>query len=142
VVLRRTLPFLVFVLLAAGPASADPPRVHLTVTPGDLSVAARPATVTSSSAVSVRVVVVDATGSGRGWTLRAVAARPVSVASVVGRCMPRSTCTLPRPAEAAAGGGVVLRAARGTGMGRIELTVTIAALPPGSPPTAVGFSVS
>jgi hypothetical protein len=141
VVLRRTLPFLVFVLLAAGPASADPPRVHLTVTPGDLSVTARPATATSSSAVGVRVVVVDATGSGRGWTLRAVAARPVRVVTVIGRCMPRSTCALPRPAEAAEG-GVVLRAARGTGMGQIELTVTIGALPHGSPPTAVGFRVS
>jgi hypothetical protein len=140
-VLRRTLPILLLGLLATGPAEAGTIGVVGTVAAGALSVRAGSATATSHAPVSVAVTVVDARGSGKGWTLRVGAAQAVRIQSVTARCAAHSTCTLPRAATDA-GGDVVLRAAANSGMGAIDLVVTVAPLPVGSAPAALGFRVS
>lgn len=138
---RRTFPFLVLALIAAGPASAGSIGVVLGLAGGELSVAAPHAAVSASASVRVPVTLVDATGSGRGWTLHLVSARPVVVESMTARCAPHTTCTLPRRV-ADAESGVLLRAAPATGMGAITLVITFAPLPSGAPHVPVSFRVS
>jgi hypothetical protein len=89
----------------------------------------------------VPVTVADGRGSGAGWTLRVAAARPVSVSGVSVRCARGSTCTLPKAAQGPSG-SLVLRAARGSGMGVMSFVVTVARLPAGTPATPLSFSVS
>lgn len=138
---RRTLPLVALALVGAGRASAGSIGVELGLAGGDLSVAAPHASANASAAVRVPLTVADATGSGRGWTLRVVASRPVVVESMTARCVPHTTCTLPRRVADAAS-GVVLRAAPSTGMGAIRLVVTFAPLPAGTPQVPVSFRVS
>jgi hypothetical protein len=138
-VLRRTLPLVGLVLLLAGPAGAGTVRVGIGVVRGKLRISASAATATAAGTTRVRVTVADARGNGRGWTLGVVAARPVAVVAVSAQCAAGSTCTLPTAVRPRS--GVALQAARGTGMGVVELVVTLGKLPAGSPPTAVHFTL-
>src|SRR4051812_3883602 len=119
-------------LVLAAPAAAGRIRVHLTFVPGKL-------TMTSARGVKgtvIAVVVADGRGSGAGWRLAYSSASRPAVASITATCAPGSTCTLPK-AAGAPGGGTVLRALKGTGMGIIRLTVTLR-----SPGRSVSFRVS
>jgi len=131
-VLRRTLIGLAIALLVAGPAAAGTIDVHLMFAPGKLSLAAPH---TGGRTGRIQVTVADARGNGAGWTLRA--SHGVTVRSITARCAANSTCTLPRAAKAP-NGAVVLAAARGTGMGIVELVVTLEP----TATTGVTFTVS
>ena len=60
--------------------------------------------------------------------------------SITARCAAGSTCTLPRAAQGPKG-SVVLQAAHDTGMGVLNLVVTVAALRDGAKPVPVAFTV-
>jgi hypothetical protein len=123
-------------LLLAAPAGAGTIVVKLTFVPGKLAVKAAPATVAGTTQVPVTIA--DGRGSGEGWTLRVDAAKPVRVVGIAARCAANSTCTLPT-AVSTASGAVVLRAARDSGMGVMNLVVTLASQ---SGSTPVSFTVS
>ncbi|HST26464.1 MAG TPA: hypothetical protein VLJ76_10760 [Gaiellaceae bacterium] len=126
--MRLPLAILAALVLAAG-ATADSIVVPLTVRPGSLSLA--PASVVARAGQAT-VNVIDARGKGSGWELlaRVPALRPV-VLGVAARCLPHSTCTLPRtslrypivlnPLRPT----VVYRAQPRTGMGAIGLTLRL-----------------
>lgn len=133
----RMLAVLAVALGLAGPASAGGIVVHLTFAPGSLSLAAPAARVAASGTLRVQVTVADGRGSGAGWRLRSVSGTPLAVASIAAVCASGSTCTLPK-AAAPPSGSTVLRAAKGTGMGVMRLTVTLT----GAPGTPVAFAVS
>lgn len=115
-------------------------KVTATIRPGHLTLDA--ATDVSSPAElrqglhRVLITVTDARGSGDGWRLdlraTTTAARGIAVVGIDTRCGKRSTCTLPQPravlpAELAPGRGTtIVEGRKGTGMGRIDLTLTIA----------------
>jgi hypothetical protein len=128
-------------LVLAGPAAAGTIVVKLTFVPGKLQVRSAAATATSAAPVQVPVTVADGRGSGAGWTLRLASGRNVTVTSITARCAASSTCTLPRSTESPSG-AVLLRAARDSGMGVMNLVITVAALPPGSPPAPLVFTAS
>lgn len=120
---------------------SGPVRTRLVLASGSLGVVA-PRTVASANApVQVTLLVTDARGTGAGWTLRLRSARTVAVSRIVASCARSSTCTLPTSAPSGAR-GLVLHAARASGMGVMRLTVTLAPLPAGTPRTAVSFAVS
>lgn len=124
-------------LAAAVSARAGDVRVVVDVRPGHLTLGA--ATDVSSTADRSRgldrivVAVTDARGSGAGWRLDVRATGAVAVAALDMRCGARSTCTLPQNLVGAPGTlapgrlTTVLDARKGTGMGRIEVTLTVAA---------------
>jgi hypothetical protein len=140
-VLRRILIGLSIALLTAGPAGAGTIVVKLNFAPGKLLARSAPATASDAGAVQVPVTVADGRGNGQGWTLRFAASRPLTVTAITARCAAGSTCTLPRAAQAASG-AIVLQAARDTGMGEINLVVTVAPLPPRAPHAAIAFTIS
>lgn len=135
-VLRRILITVFAALLLAGPAGAGTIIVKLTFVPGKLAVKAAPATVAGTAQVPVTIA--DGRGNGNGWTLKVNSASPVRVVGITGRCAANSTCTLPT-AVSSPSGNVVLRAARDTGMGVMNLVVTLAS---DSGSTPVSFTVS
>jgi hypothetical protein len=92
--------------LASTPASEHHLKATLTISPGPLRF----------TAIGGQLVVVDATGSGRGWHV--VLGGDVRVNSFW--CAPDSTCTLPVPGVI----GDVITADRGTGMGSVIFNVT------------------
>jgi hypothetical protein len=136
-VLRRTLIVLLVALALAAPAGAGTIVVKLGLAPGKLAVASGTSRVAARTTVAVPVRVADGRGSGNGWTLRLADATGLSVVGITAKCAPHSTCTLP---ELAAGpsGARVLQAARESGMGVIDLVVTIRA----SAATSVSFLVT
>lgn len=138
--LRRTLTVLAITLLTASPAGAGTIIVKLTFAPGKLVAKSAPSAATSNGPVQVPVTVADGSGSGKGWTLRLASSRPVMVTSLTARCAAGSTCTLPRAAHGPSG-SVVLHAAHDTGMGVMNLVVTVAALAQGAKPVPVTFTV-
>jgi hypothetical protein len=140
-VLRRILIGLSAALLTAGPAGAGTIVVELSFAPGKLVAKSAPAAASTKGAVQVPVTVADGRGNGEGWTLRLTANRPLTVTSITARCARGSTCTLPRAVQSPSG-SIVLRAARDTGIGVIDLVVTVAPLPRGAAPAPVGFTVS
>jgi hypothetical protein len=140
-VLRRILIGLAIALLTAGPACAGTIVVTLSFAPGKLVARSAPAAASSRGAVQVPLTIADGRGSGKGWTLRLVATRPVTVTSIRARCATGSTCTLPRVAQGPSG-SVVLQAARDTGMGVMNLVVTVAGLPEGAKPVPLAFTVA
>ena len=115
--LRRTLICSIAALLLAGPASAGQIVVKLGLAPGKLQ-----ATATRTGTRTVVVTVADGRGSGAGWTLRA--SQPVVVTGIGARCTAGSTCTLPRAVETPSG-TTVLHAAKDSGMGVMQLEVTL-----------------
>ena len=127
--LRRALIAAVAALVLAGPAGAGTIVVKLGLVPGKLRVAAA-----QTASTSVSLTVADGRGNGAGWTLRSSA--PVEVAGITARCAAHSTCTLPT-ATALPNGRIVLSAAKGTGMGVMNLVVTLSAAA-----TGVTFQVS
>jgi hypothetical protein len=128
-VVRRALIATVAALVLAGPAGAGTIVVKLGLVPGKLKVAS-----TQTASTTVSLTVADGRGSGAGWTLRASTA--VEVAGITARCATHSTCTLPT-ATALPNGRIVLSAAKGTGMGVMNVVVTLSA-----PATGVTFAVS
>jgi len=136
-VLRTTLALLAVVLVAAVPAGAKRIVVDATLAPGKLKIAAAPTAVSAGAQRAISVRVADARGTGRGWTLRLVRASGLTVTSVTARCAAGSTCTLPR-AVGAMKSTTVLQAARGTGMGVVDLVVTVRA----TARAAVSFTIS
>ncbi|HMC67860.1 MAG TPA: hypothetical protein VKJ07_01790 [Mycobacteriales bacterium] len=123
-------------LVLAAPAAAGTIVVKLAFVPGKLAVKAAPASVAGT--VQVPVTIADGRGSGAGWTLKVSSEAPVRVAGITARCAANSTCTLPTAASAPSG-NVVLRAARDSGMGVMNLVVTLAS---SSGSTPVSFTVS
>ena len=138
VVLRRALIVLAISLLAAGPASAGTIIVKLGLTPGKLAVAAVPASLGAGATSTISVKVADGRGTGAGWTLALDASTPVTITGITARCAAGSTCTLPKVADTAG----ILQAARDSGMGVIQLLVTVAPLRSGSAGAPLAFSVS
>lgn len=135
-VLRRILITVFAALLLAAPAGAGTIIVKLTFVPGKLAVKSAPATIAGTAQVPVTIA--DGRGNGNGWTLKVNSASPVRVVGITGRCAANSTCTLPT-AVSGPSGNVVLRAARDTGMGVMNLVVTLAT---DSGSTPVSFTVS
>jgi hypothetical protein len=134
--LRRLLLTSCATLVLAAPAAAGTIVVRLSFVPGKLAVKAPPASV--SGTVQVPVTVADGRGSGAGWTLKVSSSAPVRVVGITARCAANSTCTLPTAASAPSG-NVVLRAARDSGMGVMNLVVTLASTGGSTP---VSFTVS
>ena len=135
-VLRRSLITVLAALALAGPAGAGTIIVKLTFVPGKLAVKALPATVSGTGQVPVTIA--DGRGNGNGWTLKVNSTKPVQVVGITARCAANSTCTLPT-AVSSPSGTIVLRAARDSGMGVMNLVVTLAS-PSGATP--VSFTVS
>jgi len=134
--LRRILIPALAALVLAAPAGAGTIIVKLTFVPGKLAVKAAPATVSGTRQVPLTIA--DGRGSGDGWTLKVNSAKPVTVVGIAARCAAGSTCTLPTAASDPSG-RVVLRAARDSGMGVMNLVVTLAAQ---SGSTPVSFTIS
>ncbi len=128
-------------LVLAAPAGAGTIVIRLTFVPGKLTARAALATATASGVQRVPVTVADGRGSGQGWTLRLSAARKVTIVGVTVRCAANSTCRLPAAVRRGSG-NVVLQAARDTGMGVMNLVVTVAAVSGGTPATPLSFTVS
>jgi hypothetical protein len=137
VMARRLLIASVMALLLAGPAGAGTIIVKLTFVPGKLTLKSPAATIAAGASIQVPVTVADARGNGRGWTLKLTDATDVQIVSITASCAANSTCKLPT-AAAAASGSTVLRATQGTGMGVVNLVVTLRA----ASKTTVAFTVS
>jgi hypothetical protein len=135
-VLRRILITVLAALFLAAPAGAGTIIVKLTFVPGKLAVKAPPTTVAGTTQVPVTIA--DGRGNGSGWTLKVNSADPVRVVGITARCAANSTCTLPTAASTPSG-NIVLRAARDSGMGVMNLVVTLASQ---SGSTPVSFTVS
>jgi hypothetical protein len=134
---------LLLVTLAVGALSAAPAlggtiQVGLGLHGGSLGLQAPSAAALAGRTVQVAVTVADARGNGAGWTLELNAGSNVLVTGITARCASNSTCTLPR---ASAGGGI-LHAASGTGMGVIDLVVSVSAPRSGSASVPLAFHVS
>lgn len=136
-VARRALISFVAALALAAPAGAGTIIVKLGLTPGKLAVASAPTTVQAGATASIPVKVADGRGNGNGWTLRFATGTGLSVTGITARCASNSTCTLPTAAGGPSG-STVLQAARDSGMGIVDLVVTVKA----SSTTKVGFAVS
>jgi hypothetical protein len=135
-VLRRILISVLVALFLAAPAGAGTIIVKLTFAPGKLAVKAAPTTVAGTTQVPVTIA--DGRGNGNGWTLKVNSGDPVRVVAITARCAANSTCTLPT-AVSTPSGNIVLRAAHDSGMGVMNLVVTLAT---DSGSTPVSFSVS
>jgi hypothetical protein len=135
-VLRRISISVLAALFLAAPAGAGTIVVKLTFVPGKLAVKAAPTTVAGTTQVPVTIA--DGRGSGDGWTLKVNSANPVRVVGITARCAANSTCTLPT-ATSTPSGTIVLHAARDSGMGVMNLVVTLAT---DSGSTPVSFTVS
>ena len=135
-VLRRISITVLAALFLAAPAGAGTIIVKLTFVPGKLAVKAVPTTVAGTEQVPVTIA--DGRGNGSGWTLKVNSASPVRVVGISARCAGNSTCTLPS-AVSTPSGNIVLRAAHDSGMGVMNLVVTLASQ---SGSTPVSFSIS
>jgi hypothetical protein len=135
-VLRRISITVLAALFLAAPAGAGTIIVKLTFVPGKLAVKSAPTTVAGTAQVPVTIA--DGRGNGNGWTLKVNSSSPVRVVGITARCAANSTCTLPT-AVSTPSGNVVLRAARDSGMGVMNLVVTLASQ---SGSTPVSFAVS
>jgi hypothetical protein len=137
--MRLLLPCLCLAaLVGAAPALAGDIQVGLGLHGGGLSVQAPSAAALAGKSVEIPVTVADARGNGAGWTLDVDASSPVTITGISARCASNSTCTLPR---ATAGDGI-LRAATDSGMGVIQLVVTVAPLRSGSTSVPLTFRIS
>ena len=135
-VLRRLLITVLAALFLAAPAGAGTIIVKLTLVPGKLAMKAAPTTVAGTAQVPVTIA--DGRGNGNGWTLKVNSADPVRDVGITARCAANSTCTLPT-AVSTPSGNIVLRAARDSGMGVMNLVVTLESQ---SGATPVSFTVS
>jgi hypothetical protein len=117
--MRRILIAAVAALLLAGPAGAGTIVVKLALVPGALKVRAA-----RGSSTTVSLTIADGRGNGAGWTVWASA--PVEVMGITAHCAAHSTCTLPT-LTSTPNGRVVLTAAKGTGMGVMNVEITLTA---------------
>jgi hypothetical protein len=134
-VLRRILIGSILALLLAGPAGAGTIIVKLHFVPGKLTMSGARATLSAGNETQVPLTIADARGNGNGWTLQASV--PVNVTSISVKCAANSTCTLPKLVTQPSG-QIVLSAAKGTGMGIMNVVVTVSA----PAKTAVSFAIS
>ena len=134
---RLLLTVLGSALLAAGPAMGGNINVGLALHSGGLSLQAPALTAVAGHAVQVPLTIADARGTGAGWTLKLNVSSPVTITDITARCAPGSTCTLPK-----ATGAGLLQAAHDSGMGVIQLVVTVAPLRSGSASLPLAFSVA
>jgi hypothetical protein len=123
---RRTLLIIAAMsLLVAGPAlGANSINVALALHTGGLTLQAPALAATPGRSVQVPLTIADARGNGDGWTLKLAGSASMTITSITARCATGSTCTLP----SGNGRGGILQAARDSGMGVIELVVTVAPL--------------
>ncbi len=124
-VLRRTSIAILACLVLAAPATAGTIVVGLSLVPGRVAVKAPVAHLSPGRTVDLPLQVADGRGTGHGWVLN-LRGSGLRVTRITAACAAGSTCTLPAPAGAP-GGDSILRAARGTGMGVIDLVVTVQA---------------
>lgn len=137
--MRCLLPLCVALsLFAAAPALGGDIQVGLALHAGGLSLQAPAAAALAGKAVQVPLTLADARGSGAGWTLDLDASSAVTITAITARCAAGSTCTLPR----ASSGGGILHAAADSGMGVIQLVVSVAPLHAGSASVPLAFKLS
>jgi hypothetical protein len=96
------------------------------------------ATALGGRAIQVPVTVVDGRGNGAGWSLRVAGSGSPVITKITARCAAHSTCTLPKselslPLVAGSSPTTTLSGARDSGMGAMELTLTVS----GSGPLSV-----
>jgi hypothetical protein len=125
-------------LLAAGPAMGGNINVGLALHSGGLSLQVPVLRAVAGHSVQVPLTIADARGTGAGWTLELDVSAPVTITGITAHCAAGSTCTLPKVADAAG----ILQAARDSGMGVIQLLVTVAPLRSGSASVPLAFSIS
>ncbi len=125
-------------LLAAGPALGGNINVGLALRPGSLTLQGPALAAVAGHSVQVPLTLADARGTGAGWTLKLNVSAAVTIQGITARCAAGSTCTLPK----AAGAAGILQAARDSGMGVIQLVVTVAPLRSDSGSVPLAFSVS
>jgi hypothetical protein len=125
-------------LLAAGPALGGNIDVGLALHSGGLTLQVPALRAVAGHSVQVPLTVADARGNGAGWTLKLDASASVTITSITARCAAGSTCTLPKAADTAG----ILQAARDSGMGVIQLVVTVAPLHSGNASVPLAFSVA
>ena len=113
-------------------------KVGLALHSGGLTLQVPAVRAMAGRSVQVPLTIADARGTGAGWRLDLDASAPVSITGITARCAAGSTCTLPKAADAAG----ILQAAHDSGMGVIELVVTVAPLRSGSASVPLAFSVS
>jgi len=125
---RRSAAALVLALAFAAPAAAGDVHVGFAIGAGTLGTASSP--VALGGTVQVPVTVVDARGSGKGWTLRLSGTGTPTVTTIAVRCAAGSTCTLPAahvslPASVGSSPTAVFGAAAHSGLGRVVVTLTV-----------------
>ncbi len=140
--MRRALVISIFAaLVMTAPAFGGTIAVTLGLNSGGLSLQAPATSATAEQTLQIPVTVTDSRGTGAGWTLHLSSTTPVTVTSITARCAGNSTCTLPK-AAAAPDGQALLTVAPGTGMGVMQLSVTVAPLSIGKVAVPVTFSVT
>jgi hypothetical protein len=137
---RLTLLCSVVALLLAAPALGGNVAVTLGLKTGGLTLQAPSAFAAPGKAIQVPITVADGRGSGAGWTLQLSSPKTVAVTSITARCAAGSTCTLPRSIGAASG-SAILHVAPDSGMGVMELVVTVAPLAQSDGTVPLSFSV-
>ena len=135
---RFLLAIPLWALLAAAPAMAGNINVGLALHSGGLTLQGPAVKAVAGRSVQVPLTLADARGTGAGWTLKLDASAPVTITAITARCAAGSTCTLPKTAGTAG----ILNAARDSGMGVIQLVVTVAPLHSGSESVPLAFSVA
>lgn len=138
--LRLSLVGSALALLIAAPAFGGNVAVTLGLKSGSLTLRAPQLSAAAGKAVLVPLTVADGRGSGAGWTLQ-LSSKDVAVTSITARCAPGSTCTLPRSIGTASG-TTILHVAPDSGMGVIDLVVTVAPLDQGAGAVPLSFSVA
>jgi len=128
-------------LVMTAPALAGNVTVTVGLDSGGLSLQAPKAVATAGQPVQIPLTVADARGTGAGWTLNLTTPRLVTVTSITARCAPGSTCTLPK-ITTSSDRVALLRVAQNTGMGVMQLVVTVASLAAGEAPVPLQFNVA
>jgi hypothetical protein len=128
-------------LLIAAPAFGSNVVVTLGLKTGGLTLQAPQASAAAGKAIQVPITIADARGSGAGWTLQLNSLKDVAITSITARCAAGSTCTLPR-AIGTPSGASILHVAPDSGMGVMELVVTVAPLAQSADAVPLSFSVA
>jgi hypothetical protein len=137
--LRLTLLGSALALLIAAPAFGGNVVVTLGLKGGSLTLRAPQLSAAAGKATQVPITVADGRGSGAGWTLQ-LSSKNVVITSITAHCAPGSTCTLPR-STGSASGAAILHVAPGSGMGVMNLVVTVAPLGQDAGAVPLSFSV-
>jgi len=135
--MRRGFLTALLTLALAGPAAGGTITVKLGLVGGKLAVASAPTSLAAGASAAIPVKVADGRGSGAGWTLHFTKSSGLTVTGISAHCAANSTCTLPTAAGAPSG-ATVLKAVKDSGMGIIDLVVTVRA----SSAASVSFSIS